>query len=255
MKNHNKDDCKPGGEGLIVPPISVRFPNGKVTSKPASIMKTKHLLCSLVAFSLSQITGQAATIVTSGDISAAATNPDTNDLGDTSISIGDFTITSTGGNLGYGAFGAPNFPEYIGVVGLTSGRTVEAAEQLTLSFTGGTVSLNSLSLGDHGANDFNAIISGFSIDPGASVTGLPTGWTVSYASNAVTIASNSNAGYRETYTVNFANTVNVTALGITAPNVAGGAGGVGFVAVNFVPEPSAALLGGLGMLCLFRRRR
>lgn len=198
---------------------------------------------------------QGATIVTSGDISAAATNPDTANLGDISITIGDFTIASTGGNLGYGAFGAPNFPKYIGVVGLTSGRTVEAAEQLTLSFTGGTVSLNSLSLGDHGRNDLNAIISGFSSDPGASVTGLPSGWTVSYNSGSVTIASNDNGGYLETYTVNFANTVNVTSLGITAPNVVGGAGGVGFVAINYVPEPSAALLGGLGMLCLLRRRR
>lgn len=216
-------------------------------------MKTNHLLCSLVAFSLSQITGQAATIVTSGDISASATNPDTNDLGDTSISIGDFTITSTGGNLGYGAFGSG--AKFIGVVGLTSGRTVEATEQLTLSFTGGAVSLNSLSLGDHGRNDLNAIISGFSSDPGASVTGLPSGWTASYSSGSVTIASNDNDGYLETYTVNFANTVNVTSLGISAPNVVGGAGGVGFVAINYVPEPSAALLGGLGMLCLLRRRR
>ncbi len=218
-------------------------------------LPTSALGAAALAIALTASTANAATIVTSGDISAAATNPDTNDLGDTSISIGDFTITSTGGNLGYGAFGAPNFPEYIGVVGLTSGRTVEATEQLTLSFTGGAVSLNSLSLGDHGANDFNAIISGFSSDPGASVTGLPSGWTVSYASNAVTIASNGNAGYLQTYNVNFANTVNVTSLGITAPNVVGGAGGIGFVAINYVPEPSAALLGGIGMLCLLRRRR
>ena len=216
-------------------------------------MKTNHLLCSIVAFSLSQITGQAATIVTSGDISASATNPDTNDLGNSSISIGDFTITSTEGNLGYGAFGSG--AEFIGVVGITFSRTVEATEQLTLNFTGGAVSLNSLSLGDHGRNDFNAIISGFSSDPGASVSGLQSGWTVSYTSGSVTIASNDNVGYLETYTVNFANTVDVTSLGITAPNVVGGAGGVGFVAINYVPEPSAALLGGLGMLCLLRRRR
>lgn len=197
---------------------------------------------------------QGATIVTSGDISAAATNPDTANLGDTSISIGDFTIASTGiaGNLGWGAFGSG--AEFIGVVGDTHDRAVEGAEQLTLTFTS-PVSLNSLSLGDHGANDNDAVISGFSSDPGASVTGLPTGWTVSYAAGAVSIDSNGLSGYRESYSVNFANTVNVSSLDITASGVTGGAGGVGFVAINYVPEPSAALLGGIGLLCLLRRRR
>lgn len=222
-------------------------------------MKTNHLLCSLVAFSLSQITGQAATIVTSGDISASATNPDTADLGDSSITIGDFTIASTGtnigasnGNLAYSSFSGN--PEFIGVVGGTAGGFYESVEELTLSFAI-AVSVSSLTLGAHGQNDLNSIISGFSSDPGASVSGLPSGWTVSFSSGAVTIASNNNSGFLSTYTVEFANSVNVSSLGLTAPNVVSGAAGIGFVAINYVPEPSAALLGGLGMLCLLRRRR
>ncbi|MCH7227130.1 PEP-CTERM sorting domain-containing protein [Haloferula sp. A504] len=214
----------------------------------------KHILPGVAILCTGTSSLHGATIVTSGDISAAATNPDTANLGDVSITIGDFTIASTGtaGNLGWGAFGSN--PEFIGTTGINLGRTVEGGEQLTLSFTS-PVSLVSLSLGDHGANDNDAVISGFSSDPGASVTGLPAGWTVSYAAGAVSIDSNGNSGYLQTYTVNFASTVDVTSLEITASNVTGGAAGVGFVDVTYVPEPSSALVGGLGVLCLLRRRR
>ncbi|MDT8391399.1 MAG: hypothetical protein RRC34_12920 [Lentisphaeria bacterium] len=136
----------------------------------------------------------AATIVTSGDISTAATNPDTADLGDSSITVGGFTVASTGivANLGWQTFGGD--PEFIGVVGGGKAGGVEGSETLTLSFSA-PVTVNSISLADHGQADLNAIISGFSSDPGASVSGLPSGWTVSYASGSVTVATNNNIGY------------------------------------------------------------
>lgn len=217
---------------------------------------TKKTCLLLSAAAMFATTGlSAATItVTSGDVSAAATNPDAADLGDASITIGDLTVASTGsaGNLGYGSFSGN--PEFIGVTAINLSRTVEGAEALTLSFTS-PVSVTSLSLGDHGQNDNEAVITGFSSDPGASVAGLPTGWTVSYAAGAVSIDSNGNSGYWTTYSVNFANTVNVSSLVITAPNVTTSAGGVGFVDITYVPEPGSLALLGLGGLCMIRRRR
>lgn len=201
----------------------------------------------------------SAATITAAQISDAATSPDTSDLGDTSITIGDFTIASTGdsSNLGWSNI------ESIGVVGngkddsvMDNGTT--ASEELTLSFDA-TVTVNSIILTGHGRNDLTAVIGGFSSDPGAVFGAtLPTGWTVTYdaINDEVEIATNDNSGFFTQYTLTFANDVDVTALTITTFTSNAGAGGVGFGGITYVPEPgSLALLGMGGLLMLKRRRR
>jgi len=218
---------------------------------------TMPLLAALAAATFAAGSANAATITAADIRTAAAGTTSGTDLGTTSVTIGDLTISSTGAspddrNLGGGQTS-------IGVVGGLGSKNAYIAqgEEVTLSFTS-AVTVQSITITGHGKNDKTAVIGGFVSDPGASVSGLPSGWTVTYdaGTDTVSIASNNQTGYLGSYDVTFATDVDVTSLTISNPNITkADAGGLGFYGITYVPEPSSLALVGLGGLCMLKRRR
>lgn len=196
----------------------------------------------------------AATILAADIATAAAGTTTGTDLGTLSVSTGGLTVTSTGDARNLGGDSSA-----IGIVGGLGAKdaTIAQTEELTLGFAS-TVNVQSMTITGHGKNDLTAVIGGFASDPGASVSGLPSGWTVTYDAigDTVSIASNNNSGFLSSYVVSFANSVDVTALTLADPTVTdSGAAGVGFGGITFIPEPSSSALLGLGGLALILRRR
>ena len=216
------------------------------------------LFTALALMVLGAVAAEAAT-VTAVQISDAATSPDTGDLGDASISIGDLTISADPRNLGWEP-STTDVGESIGVSGGgRDGRTGNGgAETLTLDFTGGVgAEISQIVLGRFGGNDLDATIKGFSSDPGATInvtsgTGSPS---VSFAGDTLTILP---SGFVFEYEVNLANAVTVSSLDINSSGNNNGSGGIAFQAINFttvIPEPSSlvtclllAFLGAVGTL-------
>jgi MYXO-CTERM domain-containing protein len=104
-----------------------------------------------------------------------------------------------------------------------------------------------------------AISTAFGVDPLAGGThGMRMEWTASTKTAIFTFDALNDGIYNGVNDFTF--TRNATANGFTSTTsqlIVGGANGLVFdnISVTVVPEPSAALLGGLGVLGLLRRRR
>lgn len=223
-------------------------------------MKANHLLCSLVVFSLSQITGQAATIVFGFETTTTAMNGSntgqtavvpvsSNGFSSDGITVSDWTATSpTGGIQSVGG----------------QMRALKKVDTDTHTFTvtipaGLNISLTSLafSYGTVGADTSPANFLVSSNFAGGTFT--PN--TATHAEVANTSASadmalggtfaNIDSASPTVITFSFADSAggnnNSTSMYTWIDNVT--------LTGEVIPEPSAAVLGSLGLLCLLRRRR
>lgn len=232
----------------------------KSAAKP--IMKIPHIALSLIA---AATTSQAAVVIVNQNIHTFLTTPN-NTSGLTRDVVFDdgsgngvtlrFTVTTQSGEV----FASRDANTHVGVGAGTDGNHMDTSEDVSfavnyLSHTG-TVDLSSI------AFRFDSI--GFR--------------TLNFNGNTSTIKWTVNSGLVSSTALGSVNTdlnrpldtvfttigaapglytgvfENVTSQGVGQLSAVPAGGGLQF-SVQFVPEPSSALLGGLGLLALLRRRR
>ena len=154
-----------------------------------------------------------------------------------------FMQTDNGGNN----FGAPQDGDYY--VNIALGELGGYAFSMSAAVTGLTVG-NNYSI-EFYASERSGITAGTSFTTSVDTT-VPTTLTVTEASLPAIVSGFSNYVKQ---TLSF--TATATTHTFTVSNSRSGSDGSGFLVDNFtvVPEPSAALLGSLGMLALLRRRK
>lgn len=215
-----------------------------------------------------------ATINASTEVSGATIGATNLDLGTSTLTYADFTISSTNSGSASNIFaidiGSGTEMVQIGNNGDTGYKASELSnnELMTVTFNQ-TVNLTQVTLHAWGNNDDPAYI-GLAADPGvisvstfdntgaALSIGLeaqPTGYSYNALSDLLTLRIDAFA-YQ--VTVNFENPVSLSSFTVTSGSGDTGAGGIGLGGFSYsaVPEPSAfALLVGMSGLCWVMLRR
>jgi hypothetical protein len=148
--------------------------------------------------------------------------------------------------------------------------TATGSRYLRLVADGGNVGVLAQSLGTMTAGETYTISAdifggpGIVVNYGATISlvnALSATPSVTYASQAISGIGNTGftaGAFNFTYTAAASDDGDPLVLLLTTPAVGGGQasrGGLDNIQLTVIPEPSAALLGGLGMLALLRRRR
>ena len=219
-------------------------------------MKLKKIHLAAVAFSVSAGISQAAVV-----FSGIANNTGFTVDSTTPLSIVNADVNGSGswGLMDDGSFGATSSADTFQIIGDAT------ANGLLYKFTAGASTIGSISMYS-GWNDNGRVEQHFSVytTTDVSVTGAST-WTLlttvgGGGSNGSTqFAAATDNSLKVTIYDNASATLasNVTGLRFNFGSDWQQNGQVGYkeIDVQVIPEPSAALLGGLGMLCLLRRRR
>ena len=202
---------------------------------------------SLLFVALSAFTATAtasAAVVTGTDVfNAAGGTSASTDLGTATAIVptsdGNVVFTATPRNLGYAAVptnaaatqtGSGLSLGVVGGAGASPANNGEIAngELVTIAFPAGS-SVTQFNVGNQGTNDSPATITGFTTDPGATLTplvfdALPTNVVVAYSAGSLTV---SYTGFLYEYALSFANPASVATLSLGSP-VTGGSRGVSF---------------------------
>ena len=238
-----------------------------------SIIFAAVSLTSILSTSGAVVVFDSATLNASSEVSGATiTNTDV-DLGTSTLTYADFTISSTNNGSASNIFandiGSGTEMVQIGNNGHSGWKASELSntELMTVTFNQ-TVNLTQIILHAWGNNDDPAFI-GLAGDPGVisvssytntgavdgdGLEAQPNGYDYNGVSDLLTLRID---GFAHQVTVNFENPVSVDSFTVTSGSSDSGAGGIGFGGFAFttVPEPSTALLGAMGLLALLRRRR
>lgn len=213
------------------------------------------------AFGLTAITAHAASVtLLPNDIHGGDTNT-------VSFSNADVTLTPLVGGAAttfnanaarvgadpVGTSNANGFSDPDTIVGNGNDETLQIDFQPTVGLTG-------LSWDFSRANNEGIRITGFTSDPGASIAGPGTGGGVSYSAGTLSFNLTLAAFTGTDGTLTLSNGAASAGQTLTIlVNDSGEAGALfpitSFTYDNSVPEPSVALLGGLGLIGLLRRRR
>ncbi|MBT8045020.1 MAG: PEP-CTERM sorting domain-containing protein [Verrucomicrobiae bacterium] len=244
-------------------------------------MKTKKSIAFVAVSLTSTLIASAATVVldeatinASAEVSGATVTGGTDvDLGTSTLTYTDFTVTSTNNGSASNIFandiGSGTEMVQIGNNGHSGWKASELSNnELMIVTFNQTVNLTQVTLHAWGNNDDPALI-GLAGDPGVisvstftntgavdgdGLEAQPTGYAYDALSDLLTLRID---GFAHQVTINFENPVSLSSFTVTSGSSDAGAGGIGFGGFTYaaVPEPSTALLGALGLLALLRRRR
>ncbi|MCH7225122.1 PEP-CTERM sorting domain-containing protein [Haloferula sp. A504] len=239
-----------------------------------SIVSVALFLASILTTSATTVVLNQATINASAEVSGASITGATDlDLGTSTLTYADFTISSTNNgsasNIFVSDIGSGTEMVQIGNNGHSGWKASELSnnELVTVTFNQ-QVNLTQVTLHAWGNNDDPAFI-GLAGDPGViSVSSFtntgavdgdgleaqPNGYVYDGVGDLLTLRID---GFAHQVTVNFENPVSLNSFTVTSGSSDAGAGGIGFGGFTYtaIPEPSTALLGAMGLLALLRRRR
>lgn len=222
--------------------------------KPRSRSCIQGLLAIGGSLALCAATAQAA-VITASDITIGSSTHVTGD--------GLVTLTPYGAGLTVGTFSAGT--DFFGVVGNGNDNNVRDGdgnpattadrEAIDMSLDA-TVGLSQVSFvwarADGPAATDGIVISGFLADPGATTT---SGVGITYSAGTIYLNYAWDAGVARTFEFSNLDASKGQTLRFSANDSNQTNAQFAFNTITYVPEPSAALLGGLGLFGLLRRRR
>lgn len=222
--------------------------------KPKARSSTQGFMTIVVGLALCGAVAKAA-VITASDITIGSSIHVTGD--------GHVTLTPYAAGLTLGTFGAGS--NFFGVVGNgndnnvrdADGNPATTADREAIDMTlDATVGLSEVSFiwarADGPAATDGIVISGFLADPGASTT---SGVGITYNAGTIYLNYAWDAGVTRTFSFSNLDASKGQTLRFSANDSNQTNAQFAFNTITYVPEPSAALLGGLGLLALLRRRR
>lgn len=241
-------------------------------------MKVPHIVLSLIA---AIPAANAATVLTNYNLNTFLTTGAGKDGGSKQFTVNDgsgntvtinIAATLAGGKTFTSLFGVPNTPnDNIGVETpptLGDGERNHWTNSEDVTFTvslisvSGNVDLSSIGF-NFGSIGYRPITAGPTLSWAVNGGALAGGTTTSIPTSGAADANYNldTAGVFTSLSAPYTGVLHTSATGVgqlsAVPSAASGGGSGMNFSVNFgvIPEPSAALLGGLGLLALLRRRR
>jgi hypothetical protein len=221
--------------------------------KPRTLSSTQGLLAVAGCLALCAAAAQAA-VINAPDITSGSSSFTTGDglvtLTPYSNVTGAGTVGTLGAGLNFFGVGADN------AIKDTDGNpaTTDDREAIDIELAG-TVSLSGISFRwtrAAGTAPDGVVISGFLADPGASTA---SGVGISYSSGSLFLNYAWDSGTIRSFEFSNLSASLGQTLRVSVNDVDSAGPQATINTITYVPEPSAALLGGLGLLALLRRRR